>query len=140
MKRNASAVWRGDLKKGKGNFTAQSGVFSNTPFSFGTRFENQPGTNPEELIAAALASCYSMALSAALTADKHEVIEITTQASLSLEQVEGQWTITQIQLDTKAKVPGIKEDKFQEIAKKTKENCPVSRALSMPITLNAALV
>jgi len=138
MKRNASAQWKGDLKQGSGSFKTQSGAFLNMPFSFATRFENQNGTNPEELIAAALASCYSMALSAALSAVQ-KVEEISTDASLSLDQVEGQWTITGIHLETKAKVPGLSDDKFQEAAKKTKESCPVSRALKVPITLKAYL-
>jgi len=138
MKRKASATWKGDLKQGHGSFNAQSGAFLKLPFSFATRFENQQGTNPEELIAAALASCYSMALSLALSKGQ-KVEEITTDASLSLEQVDGQWTITSIHLDTKAKVLGISDDKFQEVAKKTKEDCPVSRALQVPITLKAYL-
>lgn len=139
MKRNASAIWKGDLKQGSGSFKAQSGAFSNMPFSFATRFENQAGTNPEELIAAALASCYSMALSAALSGAGKKVEEISTDANLSLDQVEGQWTITGIHLETKAKVSGLSDEKFQEAANKTKESCPVSRALQVPITLTAFL-
>ncbi len=139
MKRKASAQWKGDLKQGSGSFKAQSGAFLDMPFSFATRFEDQNGTNPEELIAAALASCYSMALSAALSSVGEKVEEITTDANLSLDQVNGQWTITGIHLETKAKVLGLSDDKFQEAAKKTKEDCPVSRALRVPITLTAYL-
>src|SRR5437773_3095449 len=116
MQRKASAVWKGGLKDGKGTVSATSGVLSNTPYSFTTRFENSPGTNPEELIAAAHAGCFTMALSAFLGKAGFTPAELSTQAMLSLEQVQGNWTITAIHLALNAKVPGITNDKFQEIA------------------------
>jgi osmotically inducible protein OsmC len=140
MKREASATWTGDLKQGKGSFKTQSGALKDIPFSFVTRFEDQPGTNPEELIAAALASCYSMALSAALSSRGQEVIQIITQASVSFEQVQGQWTINGVHLDVNASLPNMDPREFQVIARETKENCPVSRALNVPITLQALFV
>src|SRR5918912_3577647 len=105
MERKASAVWKGGLKDGKGEFSAPSGVFSHTPYSFRTRFENTPGTNPEELIAAAHAACFSMALSAQLGAANLTAESINTTANLKLEKVEGGFAITAIHLDVTATVP-----------------------------------
>jgi osmotically inducible protein OsmC len=139
MKRTASATWLGDLKSGKGSLTTQSGVLKETQYSFTTRFENGVGTNPEELIAAAHAGCFTMALSAFLGKAGFTPEKLTTQASLTLEQVSGNWTITAIQLDLTAKIPGITKDKFQEVAADAKANCPVSRVLNAAITLDAKL-
>jgi lipoyl-dependent peroxiredoxin len=140
MKRNASAVWSGNLKNGKGSLTSDSGVLKETPYSFGTRFENTPGTNPEELIAAAHAGCFTMALSAALQGAGFTADRIQTNATLSLENVPAtSWTITTVHLTTVATIPGITAEKFAEIAAGAKANCPVSRVLKAEITLDAKL-
>jgi osmotically inducible protein OsmC len=139
MKRTASAIWLGDLKRGKGSLTTQSGALKETPYSFTTRFENGIGTNPEELIAAAHAGCFTMALSAFLGRAGFTPEKLSTQATLSLEQLQGNWTITSIHLDTSARIPGIGREKFEEIAADAKANCPVSRVLNATITLNAKL-
>lgn len=139
MKRTASAVWNGDLKKGKGTLSTQSGVLKQTQYSFSTRFENGIGTNPEELIAAAHAGCFTMALSAFLGAAGFTADELTTQANVSLEQVDGDWTITAIHLDLKGRVPGIDQAQFDEIADKAKAGCPVSRVLKAEISLTKNL-
>lgn len=136
MKRTASAVWHGDLKQGKGTLSAPGGALNNTPYSFTSRFENGPGTNPEELIAAAHAGCFTMALSAALGRAGFTPTELFTRATLSLEQVNGNWTITTIQLELTGRVPGIDAAKFEEIAKDAKANCPVSRVLKAEISLS----
>ncbi len=139
MKRKASAIWNGDLKTGNGTISAASGVLSDVPFSFRTRFEAPvTGTNPDELIAAALAGCFSMALSAQLAAAGHVPQSVRTAATLELEPGDAGFSITGIHLDTQANVPGIDEEAFQEIAARTKSGCPVSRALSVPITLSAS--
>lgn len=139
MKRTASAVWLGDLKQGKGSLSTQSGVLKETQYSFATRFENGAGTNPEELIAAAHAGCFTMALSASLGKAGFTPEKLSTQATLTLEQVEGNWTITTILLELNARIPGIARDKFEEIAADAKANCPVSRVLNARITLDAKL-
>jgi osmotically inducible protein OsmC len=139
MKRTASAVWTGDLKEGEGTLTSASGVLKQTPYSFHTRFEQGAGTNPEELIAAAHAGCFTMATSALLGKAGITPERISTEASLNLEQVDGNWTITAIHLTLKGKVPGIDQKKFQEIAAEAKANCPVSRVLNAKITLDATL-
>jgi lipoyl-dependent peroxiredoxin len=139
MKRTASATWLGDLKQGKGSLTTQRGVLKETPYSFTTRFENGVGTNPEELIAAAHAGCFTMALSAFLGRAGFTPEKLSTQATLSLEQVQGNWTITGVHLDTTARVPGIGREKFAEIAADAKANCPVSKVLNAKITLDPKL-
>jgi osmotically inducible protein OsmC len=139
MKRTASAVWQGNLKQGKGALSSPSGVLKETPYSFTTRFEGAPGTNPEELIAAAHAGCFSMALSAALGQAGITPDRIATQASLEFQLIQGDWTITAVHLETKAKVPGIDAAKFAAIAAGAKANCPVSRVLKADITLTAVL-
>jgi osmotically inducible protein OsmC len=139
MKRNASAVWHGNLKQGRGALSSESGVLKDTPYSFATRFEGTPGTNPEELIAAAHAGCFSMALSAALGQEGFTPERIATRATLSLEQVQGNFTITASHLETTVKLPGIDRAKFDAIAAGAKANCPVSRLLKAEITLNATL-
>ena len=139
MKRTASAVWSGDLKQGKGAVTTQSGVLKDTNYSFTTRFENGVGTNPEELIAAAHAGCFTMATAAALGRAGFTPDKLATNASLTFEQVSGNWTITTVDLQMTAKVPGIDAKKFQEIAADAKVNCPVSRVLNAKISLDAKL-
>jgi lipoyl-dependent peroxiredoxin len=139
MKRTASAIWTGALKSGHGALASQSGVLKETPYSFATRFENAPGTNPEELIAAAHAGCFTMALSAALSRAGLPPKRLATQASLTLEQVGGNWTITSVHLENEAWVPGISDTQFQQIAADAKANCPVSRLLRAEISLHAKL-
>ena len=142
MNRSGSAVWHGSLKEGKGTISTQSGVLKETQYSFSTRFENGVGSNPEELIAAAHAGCFSMALSGQMT-EAHIVPEsIETTAVVTLEMLkDGGPTITKIHLTTKAKVPGIDKAKFEELANKAKVGCPVSRVLkAAEITLDATLV
>jgi lipoyl-dependent peroxiredoxin len=136
MKRNASAVWQGSLKQGGGTLSSASGVLNETPYSFSTRFENGPGTNPEELIAAAHAGCFSMAFSAALGKAGLTPTRIATTASLNLDQVEGNWTITSIHLDLTASVPGGNPQQLETIAADAKANCPVSRLLNAKVTLS----
>jgi lipoyl-dependent peroxiredoxin len=135
MRRTASAIWSGDLKLGKCSLTTQSGVLKETPYSFTTRFENGIGTNPEELIAAAHAGCFTMALSAFLGRAGFTPEKLSTQATLTMDQVQGNWTITVIHLDVSARIPGIGREKFEEIAADAKANCPVSRVLNAKITL-----
>ena len=139
MQRKASAVWKGGLKDGKGAVSGTSEVLKNTPYSFATRFENTPGTNPEELIAAAHAACFSMALSAQLGAANLTPSSIETTATLALENLDSGWTITTINLDTVGRVPGADNATFQKIAQAAKEGCPVSKVLKANITLNAKL-
>ena len=139
MKRTASARWQGDLKTGKGRLSSQSGILNDTIYGFGSRFEEGPGTNPEELIAAAHAGCFTMALSAALGQAGFSAESLATDAALSLEQVEGSWTITKVHLSLRAKVPGLDPARFQEIAAGAKANCPVSRVLKADISLEATL-
>jgi len=139
MNRNASAQWTGDLTHGKGTMTTSSGVLKDVPYTFLTRFENAPGTNPEELIAAAHAGCFTMALSGALAGAGFTPGKLSTNSTLTLEKVDGSWTITAIHLDLTANVPGVSKEKFAEIAAGAKANCPVSRLLKANITLDAKL-
>lgn len=140
MKRKASAVWRGDLRSGHGTLSTESTVLKQTPYSFSTRFENGAGTNPEELIGAAHAGCFSMALSAALTKAGFTAESIATTATVTLENhPQTGWTVTTVHLDTTATVPGIASDHFAEIAQVAKFGCPLSRLLKAEITLDARL-
>jgi lipoyl-dependent peroxiredoxin len=139
MERKASAVWKGGLKDGKGEFSVPSGVFSHVPYSFSTRFENAPGTNPEELIAAAHASCFSMALSAQLGAANLTPESINTTANLKMEKQEAGWAITSIHLDVSARVPKADDAAFQKAAESAKAGCPVSKVLNAQITMAAKL-
>lgn len=139
MQRKASAVWKGGLKDGKGTVSSTSGVLSNTPYSFATRFENTPGTNPEELIAAAHAGCFSMALSAQLGAANLTPESINTSATLTMEKLEAGFTITAVHLDVVAKVPGASAEAFNTAAQNAKAGCPVSRVLNAKITMDAKL-
>jgi osmotically inducible protein OsmC len=139
MQRKASAVWKGGLKDGKGSVSSTSGVLSNTPYSFTTRFENTPGTNPEELIAAAHAACFSMALSAQLGGANLTPESINTSATLTMEKLEAGWTITAVHLDVTAKVPGATAEAFDTAAQNAKKGCPVSKVLNATITMDAKL-
>jgi lipoyl-dependent peroxiredoxin len=136
----ANAVWEGKLKDGKGNFRAASGAFSG-PYSFATRFEGKKGTNPEELIAAAHAACFSMALSAGLEKAGKPVTRVETTAACTMDMVDGTPTITKMALTVRGKVPGLDQAGFQKAAEEAKRGCPVSRALAgIPqITLEARL-
>ena len=138
--RNASAVWNGDLMKGAGNVKLGSGAFEGQ-YNFSSRFESGTGTNPEELLGAAHAACFSMALSAGLGGAGFKPQKVSTTAKVTVEKVGEGFKITKIQLNTEASVPGIDPGKFQEIAKATKTGCPVSQALaSVPMELDAKLV
>ncbi len=139
MKRNASAVWTGALKEGRGIISTDSGVLSDTQYSFGTRFENGKGTNPEELIAAAHAGCFSMALSAQLGTMGLTPDRIATSASVSLDKVGDGFAITAVHLVVKAKVPGADAPQFQTAANNAKAGCPVSKVLNATITMDATL-
>src|ERR1700722_191690 len=139
MERKASAVWKGGLKDGNGSVSSASGILSNPPYWFKTRFENNPGTNPEELIAAAHAACFSMALSAQLGGANLTPESINTSATLSMEKLEAGWTITAVHLDVTAKVPGATAEAFNTAAANAKAGCPVSKVLNAKITLDAKL-
>lgn len=139
MKRTASAMWTGNLKEGKGSISTQSGILSQAQYGFNTRFEDGPGTNPEELIAAAHAGCFSMALSAQLTEAGMTIESIKTHAAVTLDKADGGFSITAVHLDLTAKIPGIDRDTFETIANKAKTNCPVSKVLNAEITLDAKL-
>ncbi|MEA2402389.1 MAG: lipoyl-dependent peroxiredoxin [Thermoleophilaceae bacterium] len=140
-KRTADARWEGSLTEGHGTMRVASGAYEG-PYSFQSRFEEGDGTNPEELIAGAHAGCFSMALSGELGRAGHEPESIETTATVHIDKVEGGFGITRIELDTRARVPGIDADEFQRLAESAKQNCPVSRALAAveTIELNAELV
>ena len=139
MKRNASAVWQGGLKDGKGSISTDSGVLENTQYSFSTRFEDGKGTNPEELIAAAHAGCFSMALSGQLGNAGLTAESINTTAAVTLEKTDAGFTITKVHLDVTANIPGATEEAFQTAAANAKAGCPVSRLLKADITMDAKL-
>ena len=139
MKRKASAVWRGDLKSGKGSISTESGTLKAAQYSFGTRFENGVGTNPEELIAAAHAGCFSMAFSAELGKAGFKPDSIVTTATVTLEMLPTGPTVTESHLDMTAKIPGIDQEKFTAIANGAKAGCPISRLLNAKVSLDAKL-
>ena len=139
MKRSASAVWTGDLRSGKGTISTESGVLSDTPYSFKTRFEHGTGTNPEELIGAAHAGCFSMALSVELQKAGLIAEKIATKADVTLEQKVGGFAITAVHLTLVAKVPGASQADFEEATQAAKAGCPVSKLLRADITLDAKL-
>lgn len=139
MKRKASAVWSGDLKTGKGSLSTESGTLKEAQYSFGTRFENGVGTNPEELIAAAHAGCFSMAFSAELGKAGFTPASIHTTATITMEKTDAGFTVTESHLDLTAKIPGIDETKFTTIANGAKAGCPISRLLNAKISLAAKL-
>jgi osmotically inducible protein OsmC len=139
MKRKASATWRGGLKDGKGTVSTESGVLRETQYSFGTRFENGVGTNPEELIGAAHAGCFAMAFSAELgkAGFAPEIIQAT--ATVTLDNTSAGWTVTESHIELLAKIPGIDQEKFLTIANEAKAGCPISRLLKATVTLDAKL-
>ena len=140
MMRKAKAVWRGTGRAGSGNLSTDSGVLAETPYSFRTRFENEKGTNPEELIAAAHAGCFTMALAFGLQAGGYTPTELTTEAVVTLDP-EGQgFRISRSALTLRAKVPNLNETKFLELAGAAEKNCPVSKVLNAAITLDAKLI
>lgn len=139
MKRKASAVWEGGLKDGKGRISTTSRVLSNTQYSFSTRFEEGIGTNPEELIAAAHAGCFSMALSGQLGNAGMTAESINTTATVTLDKTEAGFTITAVHLDVTAKIPGAEQQAFETAANNAKAGCPVSRLLNAQITMEARL-
>jgi osmotically inducible protein OsmC len=139
MKRKASAEWKGGLKDGKGTISTDSGVLSGTQYSFGTRFEEGKGTNPEELIAAAHAGCFSMALSGQLGNAGMTAEYIRTTANVTLEKTDAGFTVTSVHLDVRAKVPGADKSAFETAANNAKTGCPISRLLNTKITMEARL-
>ncbi len=140
MVRTASAHWAGGLKDGKGTVSTASGVLKDTQYSFSTRFENGVGTNPEELVAAAHAGCFSMALSAQLGNAGMTAESIDTKASLTFEKTDAGFTVTSIHLDVSVKIPGADQAKFDEATQNAKKGCPISRLLNTNITMDAKLV
>ncbi len=139
MKRTGSAVWKGGLKEGNGTVSTESGVLKDVAYSFAKRFGDESGTNPEELIGAAHAACYSMALSGALDAAGMTADAIDTSAAVTVERVEGGFEITSVHLTVRAKIPGADPAAFHKAAENARAGCPVSKVLSAPITLDARL-
>jgi osmotically inducible protein OsmC len=139
IKRRGSAVWQGGIKDGKGAISTESGALKTYPYGFASRFEGKPGTNPEELIGAAHAGCFTMALSLILGEAKLTAEHMETTADVTLEQVEGGYAITAVHLTLKAKVPGADQAKLAELAAQAKAGCPVSKLLKANITLDASL-
>ncbi len=139
IKRTGNAIWSGGLKDGKGTISTQSGVLDNTPYGFMARFESGPGTNPEELIGAAHAGCFTMALAAQLGEAGMTADTLKTSATVTLEKVDGGFTISAVHLNLVAKIPGASQAAFEAAALKAKLNCPVSKLLNAAITLDARL-
>jgi osmotically inducible protein OsmC len=139
MKRKASAQWQGDLKTGKGTVSTDSGVLRDSQYSFTTRFESGQGTNPEELIAAAHAGCFTMAVSAELGRANLTPAQLRTTCTITLENVGGGWSITESHLELTAKVPGATEESFRKAAQAAETGCPVSKLFKARITLDAKL-
>jgi lipoyl-dependent peroxiredoxin len=139
MVRKASAVWKGGLKDGQGTVSSSSGVLSSAAYNFAQRFEDAPGTNPEELIAAAHAACYAMALSAKLEGAGTKPDAVESKAAVTLEKTDAGFTVTKIHLEVLAKVPGAKNEDFIKLAEDAKKTCPISRLLNATITLDAKL-
>jgi osmotically inducible protein OsmC len=140
MKRKASAEWTGNLKDGKGSVSTESGVLDKTQYSFGTRFESGIGTNPEELVAAAHAACFSMQLSALLGKVGLAPDHITTTAIVTFENLERGWTVTESHLEVKASIPGSTPESFAKLAEDAKSGCLMSRLLNTTVTMEAKLV
>lgn len=140
IQRNGSAQWSGGIKDGKGLISTESGALKSYPYGFASRFESKPGSNPEELLGAAHAACFTMALSLILGEAKLTATQMDTTARVTLEQVEGGWAINAVQLTLRAKVPGADAATFAELAAKAKAGCPMSKVLNATITLDAALV
>ena len=140
IQRNGSAQWSGGIKDGKGSISTESGALQSYPYGFASRFEGKAGSNPEELLGAAHAACFTMALSLILGEAKLTATQMDTTARVTLEQVEGGWAISAVQLTLRAKVPGADAATFAELAAKAKAGCPVSKVLNANITLDAALL
>jgi lipoyl-dependent peroxiredoxin len=139
MKRKASAEWQGDLKTGKGSVSTESGVLQGSAYSFTSRFESGKGTNPEELVAAAHAGCFTMALSAELGKANLVPQSLRTTATISLEKLDAGWTVTESHLEVVAKVPGASSEAFQKAAQAAEAGCPISRLLKAKISMDARL-
>jgi osmotically inducible protein OsmC len=139
IKKSGSAIWSGDIKEGIGSVSTETGVLNKAPYGFKARFEGGKGTNPEELIAAAHASCFTMAVSGTLGEAGMTAKEMNTTATVSLDKVEGGFAITAVHLTLVAQIPGANEEAFQAAALKAKQNCPVSKLLNATITLDARL-
>ncbi|MFC0266445.1 OsmC family protein [Kushneria aurantia] len=139
IQKKGSAEWKGSLKKGKGVVSTESGALKENPYGFNTRFEGQPGTNPEELIGAAHASCFSMALSMMLGEEDLEPESINTEATVTLDQDDSGFYVSKVHLQTVAKIPGADQTAFDRAAKNAKEGCPISRLFNAEITLDAKL-
>jgi len=140
IKRSGAAAWQGGLKDGRGAISTESGALKSYPYGFTSRFEGQPGTNPEELIGAAHAGCFTMALSLILGEAKLRAEQMDTKAEVTLEQVEGGYAITSVRLTLKAKIPGVDQRQFEELAGKAKAGCPVSKLFNADIPLDAQLI
>ena len=140
MKKSGTAVWRGGIKDGKGAVSTESGALKDYPYGFSSRFEGKPGTNPEELIGAAHAGCFTMALSLILGEAKFVADQMDTKAEVTLDKIDDGFTITSVHLTLNAKIPGIDQGKFAELADKAKSGCPVSKLMKVAITLDAALI
>ncbi|ART79009.1 OsmC family protein [Oceanisphaera avium] len=139
MNKTASAHWQGDLKTGKGTISTESGALKENPYGFNTRFGDTPGTNPEELVGAAHAGCFSMAFSLLLGEENFTPDSIDTKATVTIEEQNGSFTVTAVRLVMTASIPGISQEKFAEIADKAKVGCPISKLLNTDITLDATL-
>lgn len=139
MKKSGSAVWMGDLKTGQGSISTETGVLRDAPYGFSARFEDGPGTNPEELIGAAHASCFSMAFSMMLGQNGLTAEKIATKADVTLEKQDSGFAITAVHLTMSARIPGADDASFQRIANEAKEGCPVSKLLNAKITMDATL-
>lgn len=139
IRKTASAHWEGDLKQGKGSISTQSGALDEQPYGFNTRFEDGKGTNPEELIGAAHAGCFSMAFSMLLGEEGFTPDGIDTKAAVTLEKQDDGFAVTAVHLDMRARIPGIDQGKFEEVANKAKTGCPISKLLKADITLDAVL-
>ena len=140
MKKFGTAVWRGGIKDGKGTVSTESGALKDSPYGFGSRFEGKPGTNPEELIGAAHAGCFTMALSLILREAKLVAERMDTKAEVNLDKVDDGFAITSIHLTLRAKISNVDRGQFAELADKAKSGCPVSKLMKAAITLDAALV
>ena len=140
MKKTATAAWSGDLKTGKGTISTQSGALKSQPYGFNTRFGDTPGTNPEELLGAAHAGCFTMALSNILGEAGMVAQSLDTKAEVTLDKVDDGFSITAVHLTTKARIPGADKAAFEQAANKAKEGCPISKVLNARITLDAQLV
>lgn len=139
IKKTASAHWAGNLKQGKGTISTESGALTKNPYGFNTRFEDQPGTNPEELIGAAHAGCFSMAFSMLLGQENFTPDSIDTQATVTMEKQDDGFAVTAVHLTMTARIPGIDQAQFEEIANKAKVGCPISKLLNADISLDATL-